>query len=116
MRHLAGLGEGIMLGYVRRDLFLFSSCPIVGRTLLLHFPFKLTLSGYFDLFLCILPLRLFMMLCIVIYYKYSAVSVNKHELIQVIVAANITTHKRLAIRLRTRIDRKADSTQKIIYL
>ena len=34
-----------------------------------------------------------MMFCIVIYYKYSAISDNKHELIQVIVAANITTHK-----------------------
>ena len=34
-----------------------------------------------------------MMLCIIIYYKYSAISDNKHELIQVIVAANITTHK-----------------------
>ena len=34
-----------------------------------------------------------MMLCITIYYKYSAVSDNKYELIQVVVAANVTTYK-----------------------
>ena len=34
-----------------------------------------------------------MMLCIVIYYKQPAISDNKHELIQVVVAANLTTHK-----------------------
>ena len=34
-----------------------------------------------------------MMFCIVIYYKYSAISDNKHELIQVIVAPNVITHK-----------------------
>ena len=73
---------------------LFRSCPIVRRTLLLHFPFKLTLSRYYDLFLCILSSRLFAMLCIVIYYKEPAVSDNKHELIQVVVTANVTTHKK----------------------
>ena len=36
-----------------------------------------------------------MMLCIIIYYKYSAISDNKHELIQVAVTANVTTHKKL---------------------
>ena len=34
-----------------------------------------------------------MMLSISIYYKYSAVPDNKHELIQVTVAANVTTQK-----------------------
>ena len=33
------------------------------------------------------------MLCIAIYYKKSNVSDNKHELIQVVVAANVTIHK-----------------------
>ena len=74
---------------------LFCSCPIVGCTLLLYFPFKLNLSRYFDLFLFKFPSGLFMMLCIVIYYKYSAISDNKHELFQVIVAANVNTHKNL---------------------
>ena len=40
-----------------------------------------------------------MMLCIVICYKYSTISDNKHELIQVIVAANVTTHKSSENRL-----------------
>ena len=34
-----------------------------------------------------------MMLCIFIYYLDSAFSDNKHELVQVVVAANVTTHK-----------------------
>ena len=34
------------------------------------------------------------MLCIFIYFLNSAVSDNKHELIQVAVAANVTVHKR----------------------
>ena len=36
-----------------------------------------------------------MMLCMFFYYLNSGVSNNKHELIQVIVPANVTTHKRL---------------------
>ena len=81
------------------------NCPcsahvqLVGRTLLLYCTFKLTLSGYLNLFLCILISQLFMMLCIVICYKYSTISDNKHELIQVIVAANVTTHKSSENRL-----------------
>ena len=55
---------------------MFCSCLIVGCTLSLYSPFKLTLSGYLDLFLRILPSWLFMMLCIIIYYKNSAVSDN----------------------------------------
>ena len=84
-------------------LFLFRSCPIVGRTLWPYFHFKLTLSGYLDLCLCILPSCLFMMLCIVIYYKYSLISNNKHELIQVVVAANVTTQKSLMLPKRHQV-------------
>ena len=72
---------------------------LVGLSSLLYCTFKLTLSGYLNLFLCILISQLFMMLCIVICYKYSTISDNKHELIQVIVAANVTTHKNSENRL-----------------
>ena len=48
----------------------------------------------FVLFLCILISRLFIMLYFVIYYLKFAFSNIKQELIQVAVAANVTTHKK----------------------
>ena len=45
-----------------------------------------------------------MMLCIVIYFKYSAISDNKQELIQVAIAVNITTHKNDNTSLATKSD------------
>ena len=51
--------------------------------------FKPTLSCSFHLLLCVRDI----MLCPLLYYLNSAVSDNKHELIQVVVVANVTTHK-----------------------
>ena len=74
--------------------YLFRSCStLVGHTLLLCFTFKLTLSSYLSSFCALVITHLFMMLCIFIYYLDSAFSDNKHELVQVVVAANVTTHK-----------------------
>ena len=68
---------------------LFRSCPVIGHIIIL---LSIQVNS-FDHFLCNFLSCLFTMLCIAIYYKLSAVSDNKHELIKVIVAANITTHK-----------------------
>ena len=61
--------------------------------MLLYCSFKLTLSSYFTYFCALVLSRVFMMLCIFFHYLNSAVSDNKYELIQVVVAANVTTHK-----------------------